>query len=173
MTEMTDDTRRSASPRAEGVPTYADSLGYSLAMRVMQSELYPKLAADERAECDEFIHRGQSRVPQQAPARTTADQGSYGMGRHVPTNTAADAPADPTHVFDPGYKSCHGTGRVCVGYSGREDDGNAPIIEQCDCFWPVSAEGVERALEEIARLEGELRALATIPDAPQQEGGSA
>jgi hypothetical protein len=40
-------------------PPYADSFGYALAMRVMQSDLYPKLAVEERAECDELIRRGQ------------------------------------------------------------------------------------------------------------------
>jgi hypothetical protein len=33
-------------------------LGYSLAMRVMQSELYAKLDAQERAECDDLIRQG-------------------------------------------------------------------------------------------------------------------
>jgi hypothetical protein len=32
--------------------------GYALAMAVLQSELYPKLADTERAECDEFIAQG-------------------------------------------------------------------------------------------------------------------
>jgi hypothetical protein len=44
------------------VPLYAESFGYSLAMRVMQSDLYPHLAPDERAECDELIARGQGRA---------------------------------------------------------------------------------------------------------------
>jgi ribosomal protein L7/L12 len=41
-------------------PPYADSFGYSLAMRVMQSDLYRTLDGQERAECDELIRRGQS-----------------------------------------------------------------------------------------------------------------
>lgn len=39
-------------------------------------------------------------------------------------------------TFDPACKSCGGTGRVCVGSSGREDDGDAPLFEDCDCFIP-------------------------------------
>jgi hypothetical protein len=35
-----------------------DSFGYALAMRVMQSDLYPELDERERSECDELIHRG-------------------------------------------------------------------------------------------------------------------
>lgn len=27
---------------------------------------------------------------------------------------------------------CKGVGSVCVGYSGRDDDGNAPLIETCE-----------------------------------------
>lgn len=37
----------------------ADSFGYSLAMRVLQSTLYANLDDKERAECDELIRRGQ------------------------------------------------------------------------------------------------------------------
>ena len=44
-------------PAAE--PQYADSFGYSLAMEVLQSDLYRELALKARAECDELISRGQ------------------------------------------------------------------------------------------------------------------
>lgn len=56
------------------------------------------------------------------------------------------APAEKL-VPDPACKSCRGTGRYVVGYSGRDDDGNAPIWEDCDCFIPAA--GVP------ARLQGE------------------
>ena len=28
---------------------------------------------------------------------------------------------------------CNGSGQYCVGYSGSESDGNAPILERCEC----------------------------------------
>lgn len=36
--------------------------------------------------------------------------------------------------FDPSCRICSGRGSFIAGYSGREDDGNAPIWENCDCF---------------------------------------
>jgi hypothetical protein len=42
-------------------------------------------------------------------------------------------------VPDPACKTCHGEGRYVAGYSGRDDDGNAPIWEDCDCFIPADA----------------------------------
>ena len=38
-------------------PNY-DLIGYALAMRVLQSDLYDKLDGTERAQCDELIARG-------------------------------------------------------------------------------------------------------------------
>lgn len=40
--------------------------GYALAMRVMQSDRYPKLDGRERSECDAFIAEGQSAAPVRA-----------------------------------------------------------------------------------------------------------
>jgi hypothetical protein len=60
-------------------PKYAESFGYSLAMRVMQSDLYRHLDGQERAECDELIARGQ--------------------GRAVPL--VAEAPREPVAWVDP------------------------------------------------------------------------
>ena len=77
-----------------------------------------------------------------------------------------------TMVPEPGCKSCKGTGRVLLGYSGRDDDGNAPIIEQCDCFWPVSVEGMEKALAEIARLEGEVAQMRRATPEGSDAGAS-
>lgn len=42
-------------------------------------------------------------------------------------------------TFDPACTICHGKGSFVAGYSGREDDGNAPIWEQCDCFIPADS----------------------------------
>ena len=39
-----------------------ESFGYALAMRVLQSTMYQSLDDKERAECDELIRRGQSRL---------------------------------------------------------------------------------------------------------------
>lgn len=44
---------------------------------------------------------------------------------------------EPKLVPDPDCKTCHGEGRYVAGYSGREDDGNAPLWEDCDCFIPA------------------------------------
>lgn len=31
--------------------------------------------------------------------------------------------------------NCKGSGQICTGYSGRDSDGNAPILERCeDCM---------------------------------------
>jgi hypothetical protein len=40
-------------------------LGYALAMRVLQSDLYSKLDDKERSECDEIIRRGPILNPQE------------------------------------------------------------------------------------------------------------
>lgn len=47
---------------------YAASFGYSLAMAVLQSDLYRCLDDHMRAECDELIARGQGRAALAAPA---------------------------------------------------------------------------------------------------------
>lgn len=41
-----------------------DSLGYALAMRVLQSDLYRQLDDTERGECDELVRRGMAPSPQ-------------------------------------------------------------------------------------------------------------
>jgi len=38
-----------------------DTFGYTLAMQVLQSDLYPTLDPEARAECDALIARGQGR----------------------------------------------------------------------------------------------------------------
>lgn len=48
--------------------------------------------------------------------------------------------ADADFVYDPNCKMCSGLGYYVAGHSGREDDGNAPIHEQCDCWIPVEQE---------------------------------
>jgi hypothetical protein len=53
-------------------PLYAQSFGYSLAMRVLQSDLYPTLDDQQRAECDEFIARGQGRAAAPQPPEPVA-----------------------------------------------------------------------------------------------------
>lgn len=45
--------------------------------------------------------------------------------------------ADADFVYDPNCKMCSGLGYYVAGYSGREDDGNAPIHEQCECWIPA------------------------------------
>jgi hypothetical protein len=35
---------------------------------------------------------------------------------------------------------CHGAGVYCVGTSGQERDGNAPILERCECLYDVPEE---------------------------------
>jgi hypothetical protein len=39
-------------------PARFEAQGFALAARVLQSDLYEKLDAKERAECDEFLRRG-------------------------------------------------------------------------------------------------------------------
>lgn len=47
-----------------------------------------------------------------------------------PTN-----PPDDSDRPNPGCSLCHGTGSICTGTSGTDEDGNAPIIEPCYiCF---------------------------------------
>lgn len=77
-------------------PPYADSFGYSLAMRVMQSDLYRRLDGRERAECDELIRRGQSAsAPVGEPVAYIAagDMGALKYGGH-PIAGAKTAPDD-------------------------------------------------------------------------------
>lgn len=47
---------------------------------------------------------------------------------------AAGCEADPNSPWPPlvPCPDCNGTGEVCVGHSGRDDDGNAPLLEPCD-----------------------------------------
>lgn len=40
-------------------------------------------------------------------------------------------PGSPVKAPAPACDACHDTGQICVGYSGREDDGNAPLLERC------------------------------------------
>lgn len=49
------------------------TLGYALAMRVLQSDLYPTLDELERAECDELIARGADRVTHRVAGKPCAD----------------------------------------------------------------------------------------------------
>lgn len=47
---------------------------------------------------------------------------------------AAGCEADPNSPWPPlvPCPDCKGAGEVCVGFSGRDDDGNAPLLEPCD-----------------------------------------
>ncbi len=42
--------------------------------------------------------------------------------------------------------TCHGTGQVCVGTSGLESDGNAPVMERCpECGYAAPQAGAVAA----------------------------
>lgn len=55
---------------------------------------------------------------------------------------------------DPSCKDCNGGGHVFIGCSGREDDGNAPETEPCDCW---SYHGDPAADFELKQAEDAVR----------------
>jgi len=44
---------------------------------------------------------------------------------------------DKKFIYDPNCSICHGKGYYCIGDSGTDEDGYAPIFEECDCFIPA------------------------------------
>lgn len=75
-----------------------------------------------------------------APAVQQAAQKAVNTAIHVLKASDGVAAVDKL-VPDPGCKTCHGEGRYVAAYSGRDDDGNAPIWEDCDCFIPAGVGG--------------------------------
>lgn len=51
-----------------------------------------------------------------------------------------------TFTYDAACNCCHGMGRYVVGYSGRDDDGNALLWDDCDCFIPIEVGPPSRVL---------------------------
>lgn len=131
-----------------------------MTIRASHRGRHAALAAHERAQADEA--RVAAGLPSERTLREAVDAISPDL---VPEWAAAvlrsvrktftDANGN-RWCFNPFCEACHGSGSVIVGYSGREDDGNAPITENCDCFLPVDADppnGPSPTLEE-AYAEG-------------------
>lgn len=54
-------------------------------------------------------------------------------GKIVAYELVCAAPDGPAMCYDCAgiCEDCGGSGQVCTGYSGNDDDGNAPITERC------------------------------------------